>query len=440
MNNPNKIHETIVNFTRFIVINLDTVLSIILAAIAAVLSTFGGEIEYVLAATAGVLIVLSIGTLRDRNARESLVQQIQNIRLEIKQFAGQMSADDFFSHKTNEQLIIVQAENEIFLLQETGRLIAETNRRDLVNFLRRGGRIRWVSVLDSPSIIELMAFRNANLITPQLMAGRMRSGFEMIEVLANEAGSNATQLEVRFFPYPTDLTAVFKDPNHVDHRKREALVRLQGFQVTFDDKLDFRINSYNSKEVYELFRQQMENIWHSSTKCIFLTGKPRVGKSTLLSKLVDIIRQSTDLKIVGFITHDIKNESGDRIAFETTTVDKLERGQLAVKKDKGYYELDHNTMEEIILPTLLTGVEEADLLVIDEVGPIQLQSTKFQNLINSVLEKRNISVIGIVASQGHPYLSKIHQHYRTGLIEVNELNRDQLVEKLAVEFMTRGKN
>ena len=45
--------------------NLDTLLSIILAIVAAVLSTFGGKVDIAIAATAGVLTIISISLLRD---------------------------------------------------------------------------------------------------------------------------------------------------------------------------------------------------------------------------------------------------------------------------------------------------------------------------------------------------------------------------------------
>lgn len=427
----------IIKLVSYIIDNIDTFLSIALAIVAATVSTFGGKLEIVIAATAGVLTILSIGVLRDRSAREQMIKEMRNIHFDVKQLGGHPSADDLFSRKSSEQDVIIQAESEIILIQETGRLIAETNRREIVNFLKKGGRIRWVSVLDSSPIHDLMAFRNANLITPQLMAGRMKSGTEMIEILANEAKAYSSQLEVRFFPYPVDITAVFKDPLHMDKRKREALIRLQGFRVTYDDKIDFIVNAHNSKETYELFYQQMENIWQASTKCLFLTGKPSIGKSTLLEKVMNIFHQSTDLKIVGFITRDIRNDTGDRIGFETSTLDNKRTGQLATKNGDGTYELNHETMNTVIIPTLLEGIESADLLVIDEIGPIQLQNVEFKKTIDLILEKRDLSVIGIVALQGHPYLSRIHQHYRTGLFEVTEANREQLVTKISAEFLPR---
>lgn len=288
-------------------------------------------------------------------------------------------------------------------------------------------------VLDDHVLPEMMSYRNANLLNPSLMAGRMKDGIEMIKVLAYEAQEYSSQLEVRFFPYPTDITAAFIDPSHKDNSKKRALVRLQGFRVTFDDKIDFLINWRDSPDIYNLYIQQMNNIWLSSSKCLFLTGVPGIGKSTLLSKVVDIIPQ-TSLKVIGLKTKDIRNNQDQRVAFETYSLDMKLQGELARKNKHGDYILNSETMERVILPTLERGVEEADLLILDEVGPIQLQDPRFQALIDRALEKRSLSILGIVAKQGHPYLSQLARYYRTRLIDVDSNNRDHLATQIASEF------
>ena len=259
----------------------------------------------------------------------------------------------------------------------------------------------------------------------------------MIEVLAREAGPHASHLEIRFFPYPVDITAVVGDPSHEDFRRRRALVRLQGYQVNFDDKLDFQLNAHDSRLVFQLYLQQIENIWHSSTKCIFLTGEPRIGKSTLLEKVVSRIRDH-GVATVGFITRDIRNQLSARTGFETITVDGSKKGLLATKMESGSYELNEGTMSDVIIPSILEGLDRKGIvLVIDEVGPIQLKNTEFKNLIGLAIENRSISILGIVAAEDLPFLEKIRQHIRSRVIEVTAENRQSLEEGLANEFIPR---
>ena len=74
----------IIKLVSFVIENIDTFLSIALAIVAAILSTFSGKIELAIAATAGVLTILSIGVLRDRTAREQMIKEIQNIHFDVK--------------------------------------------------------------------------------------------------------------------------------------------------------------------------------------------------------------------------------------------------------------------------------------------------------------------------------------------------------------------
>ncbi|MEP7011294.1 MAG: nucleoside-triphosphatase [Acidobacteriota bacterium] len=431
-------HRGIVRFLLLIWTNFDTILSIGLSVLAAWFATFGGKPEYAVGATATALGIVAFGTLKDRAARDQIFTQLRDVEAVVRRLLDKTVADDFFSRKSSERDLIIKADKELVLVQETGRLIAETCRQELLAFVRRGGRLRWVAVADSNYIAGFMAFRNANLITPDLMIDRMQSGLRMIEILANEAGDFASNIEVRFFPYPVDITVVIRDPRHISLKDREALVRLQGFQVTFDDKLDFALNAYDSRTVYDLYLKQVENIWRLSSKCLFLTGEPGVGKSTLLEKAVCEIRnRSSWFEVVGFFTREIRNGS-ERIGFETVTVDGQHIGQLALKTESGTYELNSATMKELVLPAIDKGLaHRRALLIVDEIGPIQLQNPEFQRLMRIAMEDTSLSILGIVAAKGHSFLGYIHHHIRSRLISVTEINRDSLLEQIIEEFVPR---
>ena len=122
-------------------------------------------------------------------------------------------------------------------------------------------------------------------------------------------------------------------------------------------------------------------------------------------------------------------------------MDKKKTGKLAKKINENSYELSDDTMEEVILPTLREGINrKGALLIIDEIGPIQLISPEFQKLIITAFEDKEISILGTIATTGHPFLEKIHNHIRTELINITEQNRDLFVEKITNEFTSRQNN
>jgi nucleoside-triphosphatase len=423
---------------RFCWANLDTIVSILLAVTAVWFSLVGAKTDLAIAATATILAFVAFGLMRDRGARGKLILEIRGMHDLIHGLQRAPAPDVFFAERLSEKDFLVRADKELLLIQETGRLMAETCRRELVTFLERGGRLRWICTLDDAHVVQMMALRNKNLSQDRLIADRMAEGAKMIEVLAGEARGFAANMEVRFLPYPPDITAVFLDPQHSDQGRREALVRLQGFQITFEDKINFKINSRWSPHVFELYRSQGEAMWKSSTKCIFLTGRPRIGKSTLLAEVVEALKTS-QLNVVGFLTRDVRDQAGDRIGFDTATLDGSRSGQLARKGPDGEYKIDSTTMENVVMSTLTDALANPpDLLVIDEIGPIQLKHAGFQTLIEKILDNRRMSLLGIVALTGNTYLSHVQQFYRTGIREVNESNRGDLKSGLVEEFVPRN--
>jgi nucleoside-triphosphatase len=56
-------------------------------------------------------------------------------------------------------------------------------------------------------------------------------------------------------------------------------------------------------------------------KCLLVTGPPGVGKTTLIMRVLDMMRVSNpNLKIQGFYTQEMR-ERGQRVGFQVVTLD-----------------------------------------------------------------------------------------------------------------------
>ena len=100
--------------------HFDSILTIAISVIAAWWSTFGGKQAYAVAATALALGVLAIGAIKDRVLRERMDKQLDNVGSIVGRLLKKIVADDFFARKTNEHDLIVAADKELVLVQETG--------------------------------------------------------------------------------------------------------------------------------------------------------------------------------------------------------------------------------------------------------------------------------------------------------------------------------
>jgi len=155
---------------------------------------------------------------------------------------------------------------------------------------------------------------------------------------------------------------------------------------------------------------------------ILITGSPRCGKSTLISKLIEYYTIKKNYTIYGFLTPEV-NKSGNRIGFDIIDIFSGDRSPLArvgdfkTKYKLGKYSIFIDEFENYLETTLLLEKKKVDLIIIDEIGKIELFSKKFQDFI-----KRIFSLdIAILATIGLK-LKHLIKNYLLNLPTVQLLN------------------
>ncbi len=102
-----------------------------------------------------------------------------------------------------------------------------------------------------------------------------------------------------------------------------------------------------------------------------LTGRPGTGKTSLIKEAVARYRSRAG----GFYTEEIRSQ-GTRLGFKLVTLD----GQEAVLSHVGIqspyrvgkYGVDVGSLERVGVATLRQAVKERDLIVVDEIGKMEL--------------------------------------------------------------------
>ena len=116
---------------------------------------------------------------------------------------------------------------------------------------------------------------------------------------------------------------------------------------------------------------------------ILISGCPGVGKSTLIRKIIENLNCTLD----GFFTEE-KKEKGKRTGFFIT--DFLGNREILAHLDlnspfrAGYYGVNVEAFETIGYPALRRALEIADLIVIDEIGEMEMDSEKFCEMLVKV--------------------------------------------------------
>ena len=159
-------------------------------------------------------------------------------------------------------------------------------------------------------------------------------------------------------------------------------------------------------------------------KNILITGKPGIGKTTIIKKVISNI----NLKTGGFYTEEIR-ENRIRVGFKIKSIDGKER-ILAHKDYKsiyrvGKYGVNINSFESTGVKAIEKALEEAELIVVDELGKMELYSKKFQTSVIKALDSDKI-VLGVIQQRENPFLDKIRKRNDVRFIFINEKNRDEV--------------
>jgi nucleoside-triphosphatase len=133
----------------------------------------------------------------------------------------------------------------------------------------------------------------------------------------------------------------------------------------------------------------------------FISGPPKSGKTTLLRKLVQKMREK-GLRIGGFLSPDEKSH-GRRTGFFVEDIATGRVEMLAAEDIDGpkvsKYHVNIKTFESLAVPAL-EGASKYDVIIIDEIGRMEMKSMKFGDLLTQVLE----SDVPVVAALNRDYI------------------------------------
>ena len=135
---------------------------------------------------------------------------------------------------------------------------------------------------------------------------------------------------------------------------------------------------------------------------VLISGPPASGKSTLISKIVDFLKKN-DIKVGGVITPEIR-ENGIRIGFKVVDLMTFKECVFASINYRssykvGKYFVDIVLFESIAINALENAEKESEIIVIDEVGKMELFSKRFEEMVKRIFN-------------GHkPVLAVIHRNY-----------------------------
>ena len=171
---------------------------------------------------------------------------------------------------------------------------------------------------------------------------------------------------------------------------------------------------------------------------ILLTGSPGCGKTTLISKVLSQL----SIPASGFYTREIR-QRGTRQGFRVVTLDGR-RGILAHvnirgPKRVGKYGVDTDSLDNLAVPAIYQGIKSGCLVVVDEIGPMEIISSLFRQAVLDALDS-DVDVFGSIVRRSIPFTDKIKSRLDVTVLVVTPKNRRSLIDHILARFRAEPLN
>ncbi len=172
---------------------------------------------------------------------------------------------------------------------------------------------------------------------------------------------------------------------------------------------------------------------------ILITGSPGIGKTTLIKKILALYAR----RAVGFYTEEIR-EAGRRKGFKVNVIGdagNLKEGVLALDDflspiKVGRYGVNIEEFERIGVSSLEEVFDDNCLIVIDEIGKMELYSSKFKRVVKNALDSPNL-VLATIGRIKNGFVEEIKVRRDVIILELTYKNRDEMSGKI-IEMLERG--
>ena len=170
------------------------------------------------------------------------------------------------------------------------------------------------------------------------------------------------------------------------------------------------------------------------SRILLVTGNPGIGKTTVVQRAVEELVDK-GLKAGGMITREVR-KGGTRIGFEIEDLSSGRKGWLAhVDQPFGprisKYRVNLEDVEEIGALAIQDAVLGCDVVVIDEIGPMELFSQPFRSSLMEAIGSEKPILASIHHRARGPFVRNITNRSDVEIIEVTFDNRDRLPRFIA---------
>jgi nucleoside-triphosphatase len=163
-------------------------------------------------------------------------------------------------------------------------------------------------------------------------------------------------------------------------------------------------------------------------RALLLTGQPGTGKTALIKEAL----ARTKVKGGGFYTEEIRI-GGIRQGFRIVTLAGQEAILAHINISSPYqvskYKVDTDSLNTVGVSALRQALEESDLIVIDEIGKMELLSPRFREVVMQAINSDH-KVLGTIMINHHPFADEIKHRPEVETLLVTRENHSEILNKV----------
>jgi nucleoside-triphosphatase len=164
-------------------------------------------------------------------------------------------------------------------------------------------------------------------------------------------------------------------------------------------------------------------------KHLLITGKPGVGKTTLIRKVAECLK---DYKPVGFYTQEIR-VTGHREGFRMVSLNGRS-GILSHVHHKGPCRVGRYGVDLPGFERFLTDIDlchsASHLVMIDEIGKMECLSSQFTTEMETLFNSSKL-IVATIALKGEGFMSQVKQRPDCELLVISTENRDSVIDTVS---------